>query len=125
MNNLNSVLLEGELVKNPDCYTDRNGSPACLFTLASNRFFKTKNGMEKETCYFDIETGGKLAALCGQNGRQGRGVRVVGRLKQEHSRDAEGKPLSRILIAAEHVEFRPAQGQTQTLHHDEDYDMGR
>jgi single-strand DNA-binding protein len=127
MNNLNSVLFEGELIKNPDYQTDRKGSPVCRFTLASSRFFKNENGIEKETCCFDIEAGGKLAVQCKQYGHQGRGVRVVGRLKQEFSRNAEGKPLARTVIVAEHVEFRPAitPEQKQVSHNREDYDMGR
>jgi single-strand DNA-binding protein len=127
MNNLNSVLLEGELTKNPDYQNDRNGNPVCRFTLSSSRFFKGDGGIEKETSYFDIETTGKLASQCKQNGHQGRGVRVVGRLKQEYSKNAEGLPLARIIIAADHVEFRPtmAQGQKQIIHTDEDYEMGR
>ena len=127
MNNLNSILLEGELVKTPDSRNDQKGNPVCRFTLSSSRFFKRENGIEKETGYFDIETSGKLALQCKQNGRQGRGIRVVGRLKQEHSRNGEGMPVARIVIVAEHVEFRPeiAQGRKQTIQNDEDYDRGR
>jgi single-strand DNA-binding protein len=127
MNNLNSVLLEGELIKDPDYRNDRNGNPVCRFTLSSNRFFKGDAGIEKETGYFDIETTGKLALQCTQHGHQGRGVRVVGRLTQEHSRNEEGKPAARIVITAEHVEWRPtvAQSRKPAVHHDEDYEMGR
>lgn len=127
MNNLNSVLFEGELAGNPDYQSDKNGHPVCRFTLVSSRVSDYGNGIEKETCRLGIETTGKLALHCKQNGREGRGVRIVGRLKQEHGRDAEGKPVSRILIAAEHVEFKPTwtQGQKQTIHTDEDYGMGR
>jgi single-strand DNA-binding protein len=127
MNNLNSIVLEGELIKNPDCQTDKNGNPLCRFTLASSRFFKIENGIEKETGYFNIETSGKLALQCKQHGRQGRGMQVVGRLKQERSQNAEEKPLARIVIVAEHVEFQPTQAreQKQTVHNDEDFGLGR
>jgi single-strand DNA-binding protein len=127
MNNLNSILLEGELVKNPDYRTDKKGNSVCHFTLSSSRFFKIDGGLEKETGYFDIETNGKLAVQCKDQGHQGRGLRVVGRLKQEHSRNEEGLPVARILIVAEHVEFKPAwtRQQKQTIHNDEDYDLGR
>jgi single-strand DNA-binding protein len=127
MNNLNSVLLEGELVRNPDYRSDKKGNPVCRFTLASSRFFKTDNGIEKETGYYDIEAAGKLALYCKNNGREGRGVKIVRRLKQEHSRNAEGRPAARIVIEAEYVEFRPtwAQQQKQPAHNREDYDMGR
>jgi single-strand DNA-binding protein len=40
-------------------------------------------------------------------GHKGRGVRVVGRLKQSRWTDTDGKTKSRVSIVAEHVEFRP------------------
>ena len=38
---------------------------------------------------------------------KGRGVRVVGRLKQDRCADPDGKQYSRVSIVAEHVEFKP------------------
>jgi single-strand DNA-binding protein len=63
--------------------------------------------MEKEVNFFDIETWGKLAENAASVGRKGRGVRVVGRLKQERWANTEGKQQSKVLIVAEHLEFRP------------------
>jgi single-strand DNA-binding protein len=40
-------------------------------------------------------------------GKKGRGVRVVGRLKQDRWTGNDGKQHSKIAIVAEHVEFRP------------------
>jgi single-strand DNA-binding protein len=75
--------------------------------LASNRFFKQDSGMEKEVGFFDVESWSKLAEHCYNQGRKGRGVRVVGRLKQDRWNGTDGKPHSRVAIVAEHVEFRP------------------
>jgi single-strand DNA-binding protein len=127
MNNLNSVLLEGEFVSNLDYQPGVKGNPVCRFALSSSRLFKDGGGLEKETGCFDIEADGKLALQCYQNGRQGRGVRVVGRLKQEHFRNEEGKPASRIVIEAEHIEFRPLRTpeQKRLFQNDEDCEMGR
>jgi single-strand DNA-binding protein len=107
MNNLNSVLIEGNLVKDPVLRSTPKGTPVCTFTLASNRFFKQDSGLEKEVGYFEVETWAKLAESCRNQGHKGRGVRVVGRLKQDRWNDADGKPHSKISIVAEHVEFRP------------------
>jgi single-strand DNA-binding protein len=107
MNNLNSVLIEGNLVRDPMCKTTPKGTPICTFTVASSRFFKGDYGIEKEVSYFDVETFGKLAESCRDKGRKGRGVRVVGRLRQDRWNDSNGKQQSRVVVAAEHVEFRP------------------
>jgi single-strand DNA-binding protein len=53
------------------------------------------------------KTWGKLAESCSNIGRKGRGVRIVGRLKQDRWTDTESKNHSRISVVAEHVEFKP------------------
>jgi single-strand DNA-binding protein len=107
MNNLNSILIEGNLVRDPLLRSTPKGTPVCTFTLASNRFFKQDSGFEKEVSYFDIETWAKLAEACSNKGHKGRGVRVVGRLKQDRWDGSDGKVHSKVTIVAEHVEFRP------------------
>jgi single-strand DNA-binding protein len=107
MNNLNSILIEGNLVRDPLYRSTPKGTPVCTFTLASNRFFKQDSGLEKEVGFFDVETFAKLAENCSHLGRKGRGVRVVGRLKQDRWNGSDGKAHSRVTIVAEHVEFRP------------------
>jgi single-strand DNA-binding protein len=107
MNNLNSILIEGTLVRDPVVRTTAKGTAVCNFSIASNRFFKQDNGYEKEVSYFDVETWAKLAETCSNKGKKGLGVRVVGRLKQDRWTGNDGKPRSRISIVAEHVEFRP------------------
>ena len=63
--------------------------------------------MQKEVSFFDISCWTRLAEVCSEYLKKGRGVRVVGRLKQDRWTDADGKPHSRIEIVAEHVEFKP------------------
>ena len=106
MNNLNSILIEGNLVRDPDFRTTPKGIGVCKFPMASNRFYKQDSGMEKEVSFFDVESWGKLAENVNDKGRKGRGVRVVGRLKQERWQNNEGKAMARVVIVAEHVEFR-------------------
>ena len=107
MNNLNSILIEGNLVRDPLFRTTPKGTPVCTFTLASNRFFKQDSGLEREVGFFDVETWARLAENCNNLGRKGRGARVVGRLKQDRWNGSDGKAHSRVTIVAEHVEFRP------------------
>jgi single-strand DNA-binding protein len=107
MNNLNSILIEGNLVRDPLLRSTPKGTPVCTFCLASNRFYKQDSELEKEVSFFDVETWAKLAESCYNLGHKGRGVRVVGRLKQERWTGSDGKSRSKITIVAEHVEFRP------------------
>ena len=107
MNSLNSILIEGNLVRDPAFRATPKGTPVCTFSLASNRFFRQESGLEKEVSFFDVETWAKLAEACNNLGKKGRGVRVVGRLKQDRWTGTDGKARSKISIVAEHVEFRP------------------
>jgi len=107
MNNLNSILLEGNLVRDPDLKTTSAGTPVCTFAVASNRWYKQDEQLEKEVSFFDVEAWSKLAQTCGETLKKGRGVRVVGRLKQDRWNDGEGKSHNRVKIVAEHVEFKP------------------
>ena len=107
MNNLNSILIEGNMVRDPQLRATPKGTSVCTFSLASNRYYKQEAGMEKEVSFFEVETWAKLAEACNNLGRKGRGVRVVGRLKQDRWTGNDGKQRSKVSIVAEHVEFRP------------------
>jgi single-strand DNA-binding protein len=107
VNSLNSILLEGNLVRDPESKTLATGSQVCNFTVASDRFYRQNDNTEKEVYYFDVEAWSRLGLACSQNLKKGRGVRVVGRLKQDRWTDGEGKTKSRVMIVAEHVEFKP------------------
>jgi single-strand DNA-binding protein len=107
MNNLNSILIEGNLVRDPLFRSTAKGTSLCTFSLASNRYYKQDSQLEREVGFFDVETWAKLADNCNNLGHKGRGVRVVGRLKQDRWTGTDGKPHSRVTIVAEHVEFRP------------------
>ncbi len=107
MNNLNSVLIEGNLVRDPELSYTPKGTAVCKFSVACNRAYKKDDELQKEVSYFDVDTWTRLAEVCAEYLKKGRGVRVVGRLKQDRWADTDGKPHSRVLIVAEHVEFKP------------------
>jgi single-strand DNA-binding protein len=107
MNNLNSILIEGNLVKDPELSYTPKGTAVCKFSVACNRQWKQDDEVQKEVSFFDVSTWTRLAEVCGEYLKKGRGVRVVGRLKQDRWTDPEGKAHSRVEIVAEHVEFKP------------------
>lgn len=105
MNNLNSIILEGNLTKDPLMDKTPKGTAVCNFVVASNRFYKTEEGRQSEVSYFDVEVWSRLAEVCSEYLSKGRGVRVVGRLKQDRWTNSEGESRSRIRIVGEHVDF--------------------
>ena len=107
MNNLNSILIEGNLVRDPVLTQTSKGTSVCGFSVASNRFYKQENETQKEVSFFDVEVWSRLADTCANHLKKGRGVRVVGRLKQDRWTDMDGKNHNKIKIVGEHVEFKP------------------
>ncbi|MBO4857386.1 MAG: single-stranded DNA-binding protein [Treponema sp.] len=108
MNQLNSIILEGNLVANAELSEPSKGFKVCKFSLGVNRFTKSLNGESiDEVSFFDVEAYGKLAESCEKNGVKGRGVRVVGRLKQSRWKNNDGKNQSRVYVIAEHIEYKP------------------
>jgi single-strand DNA-binding protein len=107
MNNLNSIIIEGNMVRDPLFRSTAKGTSLCTFSIASNRYYKQGSALENEVSFFDVESWAQLAESCYDLGHKGRGVKVVGRLKQDRWSDSDGKQRSRVTIVAEHVEFRP------------------
>jgi len=113
MNHLNSLLIEGDLVDDPKIRHTPQGNAVCNFTIASKRFYREEDGIEKEVSFLNVEAHGKLAEACVQRGKKGRGMRVVGRLRQDCWKDDDGNDCSRIIIVPEHVEFRSVYKKQQ------------
>ena len=114
MNQLNSLILEGNLVRDAVLSEPAPGFKKCMFTMGVNRFYKNrKNEDVNEASFFDVEAYGNMADYCSEKAKKGRGVRVVGRLKQDTWKDNAGKTASRIYVVAEHIEYKPMK-KTET-----------
>ena len=107
MNNLNSILLEGNLCRDPELRYTPAGSPLCSLVVSSTRTYKRDGAPVEEVSFVEAVTAGKLATVCAEHLSKGRGVRLVGRIKQERWEDAAGNARSKVVIVAEHVEFQP------------------
>ena len=106
MNDLNSILVEENLTRDPQMSYTPKGTPLCNLSVATNRYYRSADEFQNEVSYFDIECWGRLAENCGEHLSKGRGIRVVGRLKQERWKSM-GATRSKVVIVAEHVEFKP------------------
>ena len=108
MNQLNSLILEGHLVRDSVPSEPAPGFKKCSFTVGVNRYYKNKNNQDvNEVSFFDVEAYGTMAEYCAEKAKKGRGVRVVGRLKQDTWKTNDGKSASRVYVVAEHIEYKP------------------
>ncbi len=108
MNGLNQVILEGNVVRVPEVKTLSTGSKVCTMPIAVSRSYKDSKGeFVDEVGYYDIESWGEqMCNVIEKQGFKGRGVRVVGRLKQNRWTGTDGKSASKVLVVAEHVDFK-------------------
>jgi single-strand DNA-binding protein len=105
MNNLNSILLEGNLTRDPEKQCEV--PVCCSMWIASNRYYKKDNQYEQEVSYFEVKAWNKLGEVCLEHLKKGRGIRVIGRLKQERWEDKEGQKHSKVIVLSDHIEFKP------------------
>lgn len=118
MNDLNEILLEGKLVKDPEISWIKGTDQAvCKFTIATNKNYKDKknNQWVQDTSFFTIETWRNVAQMCSKNLKKGRGVRVVGTLKQDRWTDTKNgnRFMERVFVVADHVELQPMKKQAE------------
>ena len=98
MNGLNNLILEGKITKDVELSILENGCTVARTTISYTRSYKNASEeMVKEENLFEIKGYGVLAENFAKLGKEGRGIRVVGRLTQE------GK---KVVILAEHIEYK-------------------
>lgn len=108
MNQLNQIIIEGNVVKQPELREPVPGFKTCSIPIAVHRFFRDKNGEGKEeVSYVDIEAFNGMAEYASDKAVKGRAIRVVGRLKQDRWKNKEDKWESRMSVVAEHIEYKP------------------
>lgn len=100
-NNLNSLILEGVVIGKPHLVET---SDVLNFTVETTRYYKNRAGEDvEEKSQFKVVVYGRMCKLPLKDGV---GIRVVGRLKQNKWNDSEGVPHSEVQIVAEHIEIR-------------------
>lgn len=102
-NNLNSLILEGVVIGEPHL-NETSTTSVLNFTIENTRYYKNKAGEGvTETFQFKVVAFG---SMCKIPLKEGSGVRVVGRLKQNIWTDGDDMKHKEVQIVAEHIEIR-------------------
>ena len=107
MKHLNNVIIEGNCVRDPKVNITNSGKTVCNFSIANSRYYKTDKGFVQDVSFIDVQTWGKWAEIVSEKCKKGSGVRIVGRLKQLRWIDSTNKNRSKIIVLAEHIDFKP------------------
>ena len=97
---LNSLILECVVIGEPHLVET---SDVLNFTVETTRYYKNRAGEDvEEKSQFKVVVYGRMCKLPLKDGS---GVRIVGRLKQNKWTDSEGASHSEVQIVAEHIEI--------------------
>lgn len=97
---LNTAILMGRLVKDPEMRSTQSGTPVCSFTLAVNR-----RGKDDGTDFLDIVAWSKTAEFVSKYFQKGQLVAVKGRIQTRTWEDQNNNKRKSVEIVAEEVHF--------------------
>lgn len=98
---INSLILEGVVKGEPHLVET---SDVLNFTVETTRYYKNRAGEDvEEKSTFKVVAFGAMSKLPLKDGV---GVRLVGRLKENKWTDGDGVSHSEVQVVAEHIEMR-------------------
>lgn len=112
MASINTVVVTGNLTRDPELRHTPSGSAVCSLRVAVNAREKVNGEWTDRANYFDVRVWGNMAESCAQYLSKGRKVGVMGRLRWEEWEDqATGSKRQKVVIVAENVEFLTPKGE--------------
>ncbi len=110
--NCNTVILGGNLTRDPELKTIPNGKNVANFGIAINERYKAADGSMKEsTVFVDCEVWNASADIAGKYLRKGHPVVLEGRLKSDSWQTQSGERRQKIILKVERLHLlggRPA-----------------
>ena len=111
MPELNSVVIAGNLTKDPIFRQTTTGTPVVNFSIASNRRFRDKSDEWKEdVCYVGIVAWNRLAESCRDRLKKGNAVLVDGELQSRTFKTEDGSNRTIVEIKARRIQFLNKKG---------------
>ena len=111
---LNSVMISGNLTRDPETRTTANGYTIIDFSVAVNDRVKENGEWTDRPNFIDCTLFGKQAESLAKYLHKGMRVSVLGKLRQERWTDKNGNNRSAIKVVATQVEMPPKGHQTDS-----------
>ncbi|CUS76361.1 single-strand binding protein [Candidatus Kryptonium thompsonii] len=106
MPELNSVVIVGNLTKDPVFRQTMRGTPVVNFTIASNRRFRdSKRQWKEDVCFVGVVAWNKLAESCRGRLKKSSAVLVEGELQSRNLKTADGRTRTVVEIKARRIQF--------------------
>jgi single-strand DNA-binding protein len=106
MPELNTVMIVGNLTKDPVFRTTTNNTPVVNFCIASNRRYKDRfNNWQEDVCYVGIVAWNRLAESCHERLKKGSAVLLEGELQTRNWKGEDGSQRSILEVKARRIQF--------------------
>ncbi|RME90485.1 MAG: single-stranded DNA-binding protein [Anaerolineae bacterium] len=118
-----TVIIVGNLGRDPEMRYTPNGQAVTTFSVASNRQYTNSAGETvKETIWFRVSAWGRMAETCNQYLRKGARVLVEGRLVPDQATGGpriwtgqDGQPRASFEVTAQVVRFLTSRAEMEAL----------
>ena len=112
MPELNSVVIAGNLTKDPVFRETSNSTPVVNFHIAANRRYKDSNNQwQEDVCYVGIVAWNKLAESCRARLVKGSAVLIEGELQSRTFRTDDERSRTIVEIKAKRIQFLNKAGK--------------
>ena len=106
MPEINSVVIAGNLTKDPIIRETLTNTPVVNFNVAVNRRYKDSNNQSQEdVCYIGIVAWNKLAESCKDHLKKGNAVLIDGELQSRTFKTEDNKSRTIVEIKAKRIQF--------------------
>ena len=111
MSDTNTVIVTGNLTRDPELRFTPSGVAVANVGLASNRKYKQGDDIKDEVCFLDVTAFGSTAEAVAEHLGKGRKVLVEGRLRFRTWETEVGQKRSKLDVIANRVNFLPRAGK--------------
>ena len=106
MPELNSVIVAGNLTKDPVFRETSNNTPVVNFHIAANRRYKDSSNLwQEDVCYVGVVAWNKLADSCRDRLKKGSAVLIDGELQSRTFKTDDSRNRTIVEIKAKRIQF--------------------
>ena len=102
---MNKLFIIGNLTRDPELRSTRDGTPVCTFTVAVSRRQKSAEAGKPDADFFRVTAWRALGESCGKYLAKGRKVAVTGSVSVNTYTAQDGSTRASMEVVADDVEF--------------------
>ena len=110
---MNKLFITGNLTRDPELRSTRDGTPVCTFTVAVSRRQKSAEAGKPDADFFRVTAWRALGESCGKYLQKGRKVGVTGSVSVTTYTAQDGSFRASMEVVADDVEFLSPKGDAE------------